>query len=34
MLEPILGQGGRQVGQTSGKILPTHIYCNEEKLTV
>jgi hypothetical protein len=30
MPDPILGQGGRQTGQTGGKILPAHIYHNEE----
>jgi hypothetical protein len=28
---PVLVWGGRQNGQTSGEILPTHMYCNEEK---
>jgi hypothetical protein len=28
---PILGQGGRHVGQTGGEILPAHDYRNEEK---
>jgi hypothetical protein len=31
MLGPILGRGGRQAGQTSGEILPAHIYHNEEE---
>jgi hypothetical protein len=31
MLGPISGQGGRRVGQTGGKILPAHIYRNEEE---
>jgi hypothetical protein len=28
---PIPGREGRQVGQTSGKILPGYIYHNEEE---
>jgi nitrate reductase NapE component len=31
MLEPVPGQGGRRVGQIGGKILPAHIYHNEEE---
>jgi hypothetical protein len=31
MLGPIPGQGGRWVGQTGGKILPAHVYRNEEE---
>jgi hypothetical protein len=31
MLGPILGRGGRWVGQTGGKILPTYVYRNEEE---
>jgi hypothetical protein len=31
MPEPIVGRGGRQAGQTGGKIPPTNIYCNEEE---
>jgi hypothetical protein len=31
MLETILGQGGRQVRQTGGKILSAHIYHDEEE---
>jgi hypothetical protein len=34
MPEPIPGWGGRRAEQTGGKILPTHVYCNEEKVTV
>jgi hypothetical protein len=28
---PVLGQGGRQNGQTSGEILHSLVYRNEEK---
>jgi hypothetical protein len=31
MLGPVLGRGGSQVGQTGGKILPVHVYRNEEE---
>jgi hypothetical protein len=31
---PILGLGGRRVGQTGGEILPAHVYRNEKKVTV
>jgi hypothetical protein len=27
----IPGQGGRRAGQAGGKILPTHVYRNEEE---
>jgi hypothetical protein len=30
MPRPVPIQGGRRVGQTSGEILPTHVYRNEE----
>jgi hypothetical protein len=28
---PVPGQGGSRVGQTGGKILPAHVYRNEEE---
>jgi hypothetical protein len=28
---PVLGRGGIQVGQISGKILLAHVYRNEEE---
>jgi hypothetical protein len=31
MVEPVLGQGGRCVRKIGGKILPAHIYHNEEE---
>jgi hypothetical protein len=31
MLGPVLGHGERQAEDTSGEILPAHIYCKEEK---
>jgi hypothetical protein len=31
MAGPVLGQGGRQNGQTGGEVLPAHIYHTEEK---
>jgi hypothetical protein len=31
MLRLILGQGGRQARHTGGKILPAHVYCDEEE---
>jgi hypothetical protein len=31
LLRPISGWGGRRNEQTGGEILPTHVYCKEEK---
>jgi hypothetical protein len=31
LLGPVLGQGGRQVGQTGGEILSAHVYHNDEE---
>jgi hypothetical protein len=28
---PVLGRGGTQAGQIGGKILPAHVYRNEEE---
>jgi hypothetical protein len=28
---PILGRGGRRVGQIGGEILHAHIFCNEKE---
>jgi hypothetical protein len=31
MPRPVPSQGGRQVGQTGGKIPPAHVYRNKEE---